>query len=137
MFSAICLSISKPLILKSQIPYLDPKLACVPQYAYTEGRGVIDALLRVHHHFRQARQISLKAKQPSTHNIRRRIPNPVQAVYASLLIWRVLLIVYHAPCCRTACDVCRYRTTYGYQLTLNPSPKTVNPKSLNPKPLKP
>ena len=57
------LSKSMNRLLRDQLkPYLDPKLACVPQYTYTAGRGVLDALLRVHHHVRKARQILLKSK---------------------------------------------------------------------------
>ena len=42
--------------------YVDPKLEGLPQFAYTKGRGVMDALLRVHHHFRKARKLALKSK---------------------------------------------------------------------------
>ena len=42
--------------------YVDPKLEGLPQFAYTKGRGVMDALLRVHHHFRKARTIALESK---------------------------------------------------------------------------
>ena len=42
--------------------YVDPKLEGLPQFAYTKGRGVVDALLRVHHHFRKARKIALASK---------------------------------------------------------------------------
>ena len=36
-------------------PYLESKLKHLPQFAYTNGRGVLDALLRVHSHLRNAR----------------------------------------------------------------------------------
>ena len=42
--------------------YVDPKLEGLPQFAYTKGRGVVDALLRVHHHLRKARRIALESK---------------------------------------------------------------------------
>ena len=37
-------------------------LAKKAQFAYTKGRGVMDALLRVHNHFRKARKIALESK---------------------------------------------------------------------------
>ena len=42
--------------------YVAPKLEGLPQFAYTKGRGVLDALLRVHHHLRKARKIALESK---------------------------------------------------------------------------
>ena len=42
--------------------YVAPKLEELPQFAYTKGRGVLDALLRVHRHLRKARQIALESK---------------------------------------------------------------------------
>ena len=42
--------------------YITPQLEGLPQFAYTEGRGVLDALLRVHHHLRKARKIALESK---------------------------------------------------------------------------
>ena len=50
-------------ILRDQLnAYITPKLEGLPQFAYTEGRGVLDALLRVHHHLRKARKIALESK---------------------------------------------------------------------------
>ena len=50
-------------ILKNQLKaYITPKLEGLPQFVYTEGRGVLDALLRVHHHLRKARKIALESK---------------------------------------------------------------------------
>ena len=43
-------------------PYLESKLKHLPQFAYTNGRGVLDALLRVHSHLRNARQLSLQGR---------------------------------------------------------------------------
>ena len=43
-------------------PYLESKLRHLPQFAYTNGRGVLDALLRVHSHLRSARQLSLQGR---------------------------------------------------------------------------
>ena len=43
-------------------PYLKSKLKHLPQFAYTNGRGVLDALLRVHSHLRNARQLSLQGR---------------------------------------------------------------------------
>ena len=40
-------------------PYLESKLKHLPQFAYTNGKEVLDALLRVHSHLRNARQLSL------------------------------------------------------------------------------
>ena len=43
-------------------PYLESKLQHLPQFAYTNGRGVLDALLRVHSHLRNARLLSLQGR---------------------------------------------------------------------------
>ena len=51
-------------ILRQHIkPALSEALRTRPQYAYTEGRGTLDALLRVHGFLRQARLLSLAQKQ--------------------------------------------------------------------------
>ena len=42
--------------------YLESKLKHLPQFAYTNGRGVLDALLRVHSHLRNARLLSLQGR---------------------------------------------------------------------------
>ena len=43
-------------------PYLESKLKHLPQFAYTNGRGVLDALLRVYSHLRNARLLSLQGR---------------------------------------------------------------------------
>ena len=51
-------------ILRQHVkPVLFEALRTRPQYAYTEGRGTLDALLRVHGFLRQARLLSLAQKQ--------------------------------------------------------------------------
>ena len=51
-------------ILRQHIkPALSEALRTRPQYAYTEGRGTLDALLRVHGFLRKARLLSLAQKQ--------------------------------------------------------------------------
>ena len=50
-------------ILRERIqPILSEALRNRPQFAYTAGRGVLDALLRVHSHFRKARNLSLQGR---------------------------------------------------------------------------
>ena len=57
----------------------DPKLEGLPQFAYTKGRGVVDELLRVHHHFRKARKIALASiRQVFINNTRVLSPRLVQ-----------------------------------------------------------
>ena len=57
-------------------PYLESKLKHLPQFAYTNGRGVLDALLRVHSHLRKARLLSLqgRASRNELHQGRRANP---------------------------------------------------------------
>ena len=44
-------------------PLLEDALVTRPQFAYTAGRGVLDALLRVHNHLREARAYATKSRQ--------------------------------------------------------------------------